>query len=200
MNSEFSIKKYKGLIIIVIIVLAIACIVGPLAKKYNDLVRAEEDVNLAYAQVENDLQKRLELIPDLVSTVKSYAKHEEDVYKDIANARAALNSSVESKDIEGINKSEEQLNNALVRLNVIIENYPELKAGEHYTKLMNDLEATVNDISTSRTRYNEEVNKYNKIIRVFPGNIYASIFGFEYKKAFEANKEAHKTNIVDFGD
>ncbi len=200
MSEEVSLKKYKTPIIIVIIAFIIMCIIGSFIGKYNNLVNLEENVNLAYSNVEKEMQARLELIPDLVETVKSYTKHEETVYKDIADARAALNSGLQSKDIEAINEADTRLNKALNNLLVIVESYPELKAGEHYTYLMTQLEGRVNRISIARETYNEEVSKYNRKIRMFPESIYANIFGFESKEIFTAMEEANKPNMVDFGE
>ncbi len=200
MSEGVNLKKYKTPIIIVIIAFIIMCIIGSFIGKYNNLVNLEENVNLAYSNVEKEMQARLELIPDLVETVKTYTKHEETVYKDIADARAALNSGLQSKDIEAINEADTRLNKALNNLLVIVESYPELKAGEHYTYLMTQLEGRVNRISIARETYNEEVSKYNRKIRMFPESIYANIFGFESKEIFTAMEEANKPNMVDFGE
>lgn len=146
------------------------------------------------------MQARLELIPDLVETVKQYTKHEETVYKEIADARAALNSSLKSKDIDSINQADEKLNKAINNLLVIVESYPDLKSGQHYTNLMTQLEGRVNRISIARETYNEEVSKYNRKIRMFPESIYANIFGFEAKELFTAMEGADNPNMVDFGE
>lgn len=200
MNENLSFSKYKTLIIIAVIALVILCIVGSLIGKYNNLVNLEENVNLAYSNVQKEMQARLELIPDLVETVKSYTKHEESVYEDIANARAALSSGLQSQDIKAIDQANTKLNKALNNLLVIVESYPQLKAGEQYTSLMDQLEGRVNRISIARETYNEKVNEYNKKIRMFPQNIYASIFGFESKEIFSASEGADNTNMVNFND
>lgn len=200
MSEDFDFKKYKTPIIIIIVAFIIMCIISSFIGKYNNLVNLEEDVNLAYSNVEKEMQSRLELIPDLVETVKAYTKHEEAVYNDIAQARAALNSGLESRDIDAINEADTKLNKALNNLLVIVESYPELKAGEHYTYLMTQLEGRVNRISIARETYNEKVSKYNRKIRMFPESIYANIFGFDAKQTFTAMEGADNPNMVNFGE
>jgi len=164
------------------------------------LVNLEEDVNKASAEVQNQMQRRAELIPDLVATVKNYTKHEEKIYEDIANARAALTESFKTGNPSEISEANSQLTTKVNSLLAIAENYPTLTAGEQYTSLMDQLEGSVNRITVARGNYNELVAKYNKKVRNFPGSILASMFGFEQLEQYKADESANKINMVDFGD
>lgn len=182
--------KKSGLTILLIIG-AIVLFVGMIFMgSYNGLVSEQEKVNQAQSNIEVMLQRRADLIPNLVSTVKGYTKHEEKVFTDIANARAALNTSINSGDIEKMSQANDELSQTLSRLLVVVENYPTLSADKHYTELMDQLEGTENRISIARKEYNEVVNKYNTHIRSFPTNILAGMFGFEKAKLFEASGAA----------
>lgn len=190
-------KKSIGIVIGIILLLVLVG-VSFFSGKYNSLVELDEEIQLAQANVETNMQRRAELIPDLVSTVKSYAKHEETVYADIANARAALNDSIETGNPQAISEADNNLTKAVNKLLVIVEQYPELKAGDQYTSLMDQIEGSVNRISIAREKYNSAVSEYNRKIRKFPERIYASIFGFEKYDTFKAVEGADATNIVDF--
>lgn len=196
MKKSLSLTGIVLIIIVgVLIIFGLSCM-----GTYNSLVNLEEDVNQANSEVQNQMQRRAELIPDLVATVKSYAKHEEKIFEDIANARAALNESFKSGDPSEISEANSQLTARVNNLLVIAENYPTLTASEQYTSLMDQLEGSVNRITVARTNYNELVTKYNKKVRNFPGSIIASIFGFERLEQYEADESANKINMVDFGD
>ena len=195
-NSGFNGKGLVGIGIIVGIIIAILIFMTT----YNSLVDMEEDVKLARANIENAMQRRLELIPDLVEVVKNYAKHEEKIYEDIANAREALTSSIQSGDVSKINEANAELSRQVDQLLVIAESYPQLTAGAQYISLMDQLEGSVNRISVARDDYNEVVSKYNRAIRKFPGSILAGMFGFEQMEQFEADPEAERTNMVDWGN
>ena len=185
--------------IVVVLLLSVFSIVGSGIGTYNRMVNLEEDVSLAQSNVQTMMQRRLELIPDLVETTKAAAAHEEKIFEDIANARAALNSSFETGDAQAMDQANQQLSSAIDAMMLVInENYPTISASEHYTSLMDQLEGSVNRISVARENYNTAVSKYNRVIRNFPGSILAGMFGFERIEPFEADEAANNTNMVDF--
>lgn len=186
-------KKYVIIGAIAVVVILLASIIGG----YNSLVNLEANVQESYANIETQLQRRYDLIPNLVSTVKGYAAHEEEVYTALANARAALGSAQNAQQAADANAA---LDSALSRLLVIVENYPELKASENFKALQYELSGTENRISTERTRYNENVKAYNTAIRRFPKSIIASVFDFEKAASFEATSGAENAPIVSFED
>src|SRR5215212_1357684 len=154
---------------------------------YNKFVSQEEAVKAQWAQVQNQLQRRNDLIPNLVETVKGYATHEEGVFKEIAESRARLaGATTPAEQIAAAN----QQSAALGRLLVIVENYPNLKANEQFNRLMDELSGTENRISVERMRYNERVQEYNTSRRQFPGVMTAKIFSFKDYPLFEAPPEA----------
>lgn len=181
---------------ILTIALAICAVIILLT--YNHLVDVRNDVEKAEANVETMMQRRLELIPDLVSTVKAYTKHEEQVYEDIANAREALSNSLSSGDPDAISEANENLSIAVNGLLDIAKNYPKLTAGEQYTALMDQLEGSVNRITIAREEYNEQVSIYNKTIQHFPEKIWATLLGFKEIKPFKADEAAYTSNMVNF--
>lgn len=165
---------------------------------YNALVSSQEEVRTAWAQVENQYQRRADLIPNLVETVKGYAKHERDVLEEITRLRSQWGEARNAKDINKSLKAAQSLETALARLMVVVERYPELKANQNFLKLQDQLEGTENRISVERRRYNEAVMNYNKKIRTFPGILIANIFGFERMPLFEAEGGAKKVPAVKF--
>lgn len=185
----------KGLGAIIGIVVVLALVLIPLFGSYNAFVNAEEDVEQKYSQIENQLQRRADLIPNLVNTVKGYAKHEEKVLGDIADARSRL---IGAKTVQEQADADASLSNALSRLLVISENYPELKADKQFTQLMDELAGTENRIAVARKDYNDQVTIYNKKVRQFPGRIVASVFGFEKRDYFKAQAGAEEAPDVDF--
>lgn len=189
-----------ALAISAVILFIIILICGKCVSTYNHLVDLQEEVELAEANVETMMQRRLELIPDLVSTVKAYTKHEEQVYADIAAARETLGNSFNTGDPEQISEANENLTIAVNSLIALAENYPELTAGEQYTSLMDQLEGSVNRISIAREEYNEKISEYNKTVRHFPGNILAGMFGFDEMEEFKADEAANNPNMVNFDD
>lgn len=186
-------RRSFGAIIGIVVILAIILI--PLLGSYNGFVNAEEEVEKTHAQIENQLQRRADLIPNLVETVKGYAGHEEKVLGEIAEARSRL---VGAKTPEEQANADAALTTALSRLLVISENYPELKADRQFTQLMDELAGTENRIAVARKDYNDQVTVYNKKVRQFPGRITASIFGFEKKEYFKANEGAQNVPDVHF--
>jgi LemA protein len=175
---------------------ALALAAFPLAGcSYNKFVGQEEAIKAQWAQVENQLQRRNDLIPNLVETVKGYAAHEEGVYKDIADARSRL---LSAKSPEETISAANQQTSALGRLLAIAENYPQLKANEQFNRLMDELSGTENRIAVERMRYNERIQEYNTGRRQFPGNVTARMFGFKEYPFFEAPPEARQVPKVNF--
>lgn len=162
---------------------------------YNTLVSLQESVSASWAQVENQLQRRQDLIPNLVETVKGYASHERSVLLEVTNARARV---AQARDIEEKIKANNELEGALGRLLVIVERYPELKANQNFIRLQDELSGTENRIAVERRRYNETVRTYNTKIRTFPGNLVARIFGFQKAPLFEASPSAKEPPKVEF--
>jgi LemA protein len=162
---------------------------------YNKFVGQEEAVKAQWAQVQNQLQRRNDLIPNLVETVKGYASHEEGVFKDIAESRSRLlNAKSPDETIAAANAQ----TNALGRLLVVVENYPNLKANEQFNGLMDELSGTENRIATERMRHNEKVQEYNTSRRQFPANITAKLFSFKDYPFFEAPPAATQAPKVNF--
>ena len=162
---------------------------------YNRFVGQEEAIKSQWAQVENQLQRRNDLIPNLVETVKGYAAHEEGVFKEIAEARSRL---LAAKSPEESIAAANQQSSALGRLLVIAENYPQLRANEQFNRLMDELAGTENRIAVERMRYNERVQEYNTSRRRFPANVTAKVFGFKEYPFFQAPPEAKTVPKVAF--
>src|SRR5881409_354892 len=162
---------------------------------YNRFVTQEEAIKGQWAQVENQLQRRNDLIPNLVETVKGYAQHEEGVYKEIADARSRL---LSAKSPEESIAAANQQTSALGRLLAVVENYPQLKANEQFNRLMDELSGTENRLAVERMRYNERVQEYNTSRRQFPGVLTAKTFSFKDYPLFEAPPEARQVPKVDF--
>lgn len=185
-----------GIIVLVVIVLLAFWIGGTFVGHRNDMVRKREAVNAAWAQVDVVLQRRSDLIPNLVETVKGFATHEEKVFGDIAAARAAMMGAKSPQEKIAANG---QLDSALSRLLVVVENYPQLKSNENFLRLQDELAGTENRIAIERRRYNETVQDYNTYISLFPNNIVASFSGFTrndaYFKTDEGARQAPKVNF-----
>ncbi|RAI82198.1 LemA family protein [Macrococcoides goetzii] len=181
-----------GLVVLLLIVGSM--LIGP----YNKLVGLDADVENAEAKVDTQLQRRLDLIPNLVETVKGYAKHEEKVFKDVSDARAKLAGAKENGSMEDKANANAELNSALSRLIAIQENYPNLKADTQFTGLRDELAGTENRIAVARNDYNEVVTTYNKAVRSFPAALYAGMLGFEKKEFFKADEAANKAPSIDF--
>jgi LemA protein len=162
---------------------------------YNKFVSQEEAIKAQWAQVENQLQRRNDLIPNLVETVKGYATHEEGVFKDIADSRSRL---LAAKSPEESIAAANQQTSALGRLLAVVENYPNLKANEQFNRLMDELSGTENRIAVERMRYNERVQEYDTSRRQFPANLTAKLFGFKEYPFFTAPPEAKQVPKVNF--
>jgi len=187
----------KGALIVVgVIILIILIFGGMLMSTRNELVQEREAINAAWSQVDVALQRRADLIPNLVATVKGYATQEKSVFDDIANARAALGGARTPQDKINANT---QLDSALSRLLVVVENYPQLRSSESFNRLMDELAGTENRINVERRKYNEVVKDYNTSIQLFPKNIAASMFGFQREDAyFKADVGARTAPKVQF--
>lgn len=195
----------KKFLIVVIVLVAVG--VGIFAwgvSKYNGLVEKQESVETAWAQVENVYQRRMDLVPNLVNTVKGYAKHEKETLDAVMNARAkATQMTVDVDDLseENIRKYQEaqgELQQAMGRLMMITENYPDLKANENFLTLQSQLEGTENRITVERQKFNETAKVYNTAVCKFPTSIIASMCDFEKKGYFEAQEGAEKAPVVEF--
>jgi LemA protein len=186
----------KGFIGIGIVIAVIVVFGLMLMSSYNGFVNSEENVNQSYAQIENQLQRRLDLIPNLVNTVKGYASHEKEVIASISDARARLAGAKTPQEQATANT---ELSGALSRLLVVVENYPNLKADKQFTQLMDELAGTENRISVARKDYNDQVATFNKKVKRFPGAIIAGITGFDQKEYFKADPKAGEAPKVDFG-
>ncbi|PIP12154.1 MAG: LemA family protein [bacterium (Candidatus Stahlbacteria) CG23_combo_of_CG06-09_8_20_14_all_40_9] len=186
-------KNIAVLVIIVLIVIIVP--VATIIFYYNRFVTLEEGVRNQWTQVESQLKRRFDLIPNLVETAKGYMTHEREVFTNIAEARSKLAGSVTIQErIEG----ERELDMALGRLLALVENYPYLKANENFLKLMDQLEGTENRIAVERMRYNEKVRVYNTIIKRFPGNIFAGWFHKEISPYFETEEREEAVPEVKF--
>ena len=188
----------------IITIAAVAAVILWLVSAYNGMVTAEEGVDTAWSQVENVYQRRADLIPNLVATVKGYAQHESETLEGVVNARAkATQTTVDPENLtpealEEFNKAQGELGSALGRLLAVTEAYPDLKANENFKELQAQLEGTENRIATERMKFNETAKEYNTMIRKFPKSILASVFGFEKKPYFEAQAGAEKAPEIQF--
>jgi LemA protein len=162
---------------------------------YNKFTTQEEAIKAQWAQVQNQIQRRNDLIPNLVETVKGYAAHEASVFQDIADARSKL---LAAKSPEETIQAANQQSSALGRLLAVVENYPNLKANEQFNRLMDELAGTENRLATERMRYNERLQEYNTSRRKFPGNVTAKLFSFKDYPYFEAPPTAQAVPKVDF--
>ncbi|NLJ41318.1 MAG: LemA family protein [Clostridiales bacterium] len=188
MSGKFIPWIVIGAIILILIFSAIG--------SYNRLVNLNEDVNNKLSQIDNQLQLRNDLIPNLVATVKGFAAHEEEILKNVSDARAKLAGATSPGQMA---EGDAELTGALSRLLVVVENYPDLKADANFRQLSDNLAGTENRISVARRDYNESATQYNTAIRRFPTNIMAGIFGFEKVEYFQAQEGAEEVPKVDFG-
>lgn len=189
---------------IIIIVAAIAAVVFWCMGKYNAMVTAEENVETAWGQVENQYQRRIDLIPNLVATVKGYADKEQAILVGVTEARAKATqmtidpSKATPEQLAAFQNAQGDLSQALGRLLALQEKYPELKSNEGFLNLQTQLEGTENRITVARNAFNEAAKEFNVLIRKFPNNIIANMFGFEKKPYFEAEEGADKAPKVSF--
>jgi LemA protein len=194
----------KSLIVLLIVGLLIIALIGSLVKSYNKMVTMEEGVKSQWSQVENVYQRRSDLIPNLVNTVKGYASHERETLEAVINARAKATqvtvdpSKLDAASIQNFQDAQSGLSSALGRLMVVMEQYPNLKANENFIALQAQLEGTENRIAVERRNFNESAQTFNTYIRRFPQNIISGMFNFEKKAYFEAEKGAEKAPVVNF--
>lgn len=201
-ETKYNITFMKKTWIIIIAVIAVIAIYG--VSSYNSMVSQEEAVGTAWSNVENQYQRRADLIPNLVNTVKGYAAHEKETFDAVVSARAKATQTTVSIDdltpekMEAYQRAQGEVGSALSRLLAVTENYPELKANENFQTLQAQLEGTENRISVERRNFNDVARAYNTSIRRFPKNIFASMFGFEKRPYFEAQEGAEKAPEVKF--
>lgn len=189
-------KGWIGCLVVVGVLLLLCLVVGgSLAGAYNRMVTESQAVGMAWSQVQNVLQRRGDLIPNLVETVKGYAAHEKEVFESVANARSKLAGASTPQEAAAANAG---LTSALGRLLAIAENYPQLKANENFIRLQDELAGSENRIATERMRYNEAVRSYNTLIKRFPNNFISGLFHFEEKQYFEAEAGAREVPKVKF--
>jgi LemA protein len=186
----------RGLLIVLAVIAVVVMLGGGcVVRTYNQLVTTKETVGQRWAQVDNQLQRRADLIGNLVETVKGTASQEQAVFGAIADARARM-SGARSPE-EGI-EAGRAMDSALGRLLVVIENYPQLKSNEAFVQLMDELAGTENRLATERMRYNDEVRGYNVLVKRFPTNVYATVFNFKESPYYEIPAEARQVPKVDF--
>jgi LemA protein len=194
----------KGLVILLAVGAVLAGLFFWFQGNYNNMVKMDEGVQAAWSQVENVYQRRADLIPNLVATVKGYAAHEQQTLEGVISARSkATQITVDAEnltpdELAKYQKAQGELGAALGKLLAITENYPELKANENFLSLQSQLEGTENRIAVERKKYNETARNYNTEIRQFPKNIVAGMFGFDKKPYFEAQEGAQQAPVVAF--
>lgn len=159
---------------------------------YNEIQTMDEEINNKWAQIESQLQRRSDLIPNLVKVVQSYAKHEQKIFKDVADARARMSGAIQTGDPGKIASAENQFNSALSRLLAVAENYPQLKADQHYVRLMDELAGTENRVAVARMDYNNAVRDYNSYIRRIPQNITAMVISAKSRQYYNPPAESQK--------
>jgi LemA protein len=181
-----------------VLLLLLLGIGGCVGGKYNAFVKMEEQTNKAWANVESVLQRRYDLIPNLVNTVKGFAQQERELLTEVTRLRSQWGKAKAEGDTAGSVRTAGMLESALGRLMVVVERYPDLKSNQNFLALQEELAGTENRISVERRRYNEAVAAYNTTIREWPGNLLANLFGFERKEPFEAAPEAAEAPTVEF--
>ncbi len=194
----------KTWIILGVIVVIILIMYSSIKGTYNSMVTMDESVSASWAQVENVYQRRADLIPNLVNTVQGYADHEQETFEAVIEARSKATSinldadNMTPEMLEQFQEAQTGLSSALSRLMVVVEQYPDLKANQNFLDLQAQLEGTENRITVERKKFNESAQAFNTLIRQFPKNIYANLFGFEKKAYFEAESGAEVAPEVNF--
>lgn len=198
-------KLSAGWIALIVVVGLIVIMGISVSGSYNKMVAGDENVKNAWAQVENVYQRRADLIPNLVKTVQGAANFEKSTFVEVTQARANATSvkidptKLTESNVAAFQKAQDGLSSALSRLMVVVEKYPELKANQNFLELQAQLEGTENRISVERNNFNDVVKGYNSMVRSFPSNMVAGMFGFEKKGYFAAQAGADKAPVVDFG-
>ena len=194
----------KGVIILIVVAVVVLGIFMWVKSTYNGLVTKQESVESAWSQVENVYQRRADLVPNLVATVKGYAAHEKETLEGVVNARSKATqmsidpTKLDEESLKKFQSAQGELGNAIGRLLMITENYPDLKANENFKELQAQLEGTENRITVERQKFNESAKEYNTQIRHFPANIIAGMFGFDRKPYFEAKEGTEEAPKVEF--
>ena len=194
----------KGYVVLIVIAAVVLILFFWIKGVYNSMVSMDENVSQAWAQVENVYQRRADLIPNLVATVKGYAQHESSTLESVVEARAKATqatvdpSRLSEDEISRFMSAQDELGAAIGRLLVSVERYPDLKANQNFLELQAQLEGTENRIAVERKKYNEAARSYNVTVRKFPNNIFAGMFGFEKKGYFEAAEGAAQVPEVNF--
>lgn len=199
-------KMSKGLVAIIVLLVCVFAAFGWYKNTYNNLVNQDEEVSSSWAEVQNQYQRRLDLIPNLVSTVKGYAKHESDVFTQVSEARSKAGGQINISDevlsdpeaFARYQQIQDNLGASLQRLLMVTEQYPELKADQNFMALQDQLEGTENRITIARKRFNDTAKAYNQFVRRFPTNIIANMNGFTVKSYFKASEEAQSAPKVEF--
>jgi LemA protein len=189
-------KGWMGCLVVLGVVVLLALVVGGmLMGRYNSMVQQNEQINNTWAQVKVVLQRRADLIPNLVETVKGYAAHEKEIFENVAEARSKLAGAATPAEAANANAG---LSSALGRLLAIAENYPDLKANENFIRLQDELAGSENRVAVERRAYNEAVRAYNAYIKTFPNNFIAGMFSFKEREYFEADEAAKEAPKVKF--
>ncbi len=194
----------RGYVTLIVIVAVVLVLFFWIKGMYNSMVRTDETVSQAWAQVENVYQRRADLVPNLVATVKGYAEHESSTLEAVVEARAKATqatvdpSTLSEDELARFMSAQNELGTAIGRLLVSVERYPDLKANQNFLELQAQLEGTENRITVERQKFNEAARNYNVTIRRFPNNIFAGMFGFEKKGYFEASEGAEQAPVVSF--
>jgi len=188
-------KKKTLIVVLVVVLILVVALYSFFVGNYNKFVKMDVGIKAAWAQVENQLQRRYDLIPNLVETVKGYAKQEKDVLVEVTNARAKVGGAGNIPDKIAANN---QLTGALSRLMLVVEKYPDLKSNQNFLKLQDELAGTENRIAVERMRYNETVQVFNEAIRTFPANLLAGMYGFKEAAFFKVDEVAKAAPKVKF--
>jgi LemA protein len=195
-----------GLGCLAVIIIVVLVLGGMAYSTYNSLVREQQNVESSWAQVENVYQRRADLIPNLVATVKGYASHESETLEAVTASRAQVGSMRITPDVlnnqaefNKFQQAQAGLSSALSRLMVVVERYPDLKANQNFLELQNQLEGSENRIAQERRHFNEAAQTYNTKVMQFPGNIFARMFGFQKKAYFQSAAGSEKAPVVNFG-
>jgi len=197
-------KMKKSWVTIIVIAVIALFFYSSIKGNYNKMIAMDEGVKSQWAQVENVYQRRADLIPNLVNTVKGYAEHEQETLTGVVEARAKATSTtidpsnLNAENIQAFQQAQSGLSSALSKLMVVVERYPDLKANQNFLELQAQLEGTENRITVERQKFNNSAQQFNTFIKQFPKNIYANLFGFEEKAYFKAQENASEAPTVEF--
>ena len=187
-----------GWIAIIVVVLIVVILLALVANVYNKMVKGRNRCKDAFSQIDVQLTRRFDLIPNLVETVKGYAKHEESILEEFAKARGAYQQASSNGDVEEISKANNALTSVLTRFMAVTEQYPEIKADRHFSDMMNTLKDTENKIAITRQFYNDTVTSYNTLLQIFPNVLFAGMFKFYEEKLFKSSDDERTNPKVQF--